>query len=451
MSTATSPTSRRPWKPLDCSNDDFIRTSVEDRHFDGVSKIWKLMDEAGDVYTRQYSGLYCVRCEQFYTEDELVDGLCPDHRIPPVLVEEENYFFRLSKYGDELHRLISSDELRIVPESRKNEVLRFIEQGLEDFSISRSQQRARGWGVPVPGDESQVMYVWLDALANYVTALDYASDGELYERYWTNADERVHEIGKNIIRFHAIYWPGMLLSAGLPLPTHVVVHGFLTIDGEKMSKSLGNVIDPSEVVRDYGSDAVRYYFLREVSPHGDGDFSIGRLIERYNSDLANDLGNLLNRSVTMINRYRDGIVPEPGEATEIESNLASTLEQSTQRSTDLFHAYEPQQAIAAVWEAVTATNTYIELGQPWVLAREARNGDDDAAKRLDTVLATLAITIGRIAQLLQPVIPGAVEEIARQLGSESVDQLPTPGQRVTDPTPIFPRIEIEQETEAASS
>ncbi|CAN5689636.1 methionine--tRNA ligase [soil metagenome] len=434
---------------LDCSNDDFIRTSVEERHFEGASKLWRAMDAAGDVYTQQYSGLYCVRCEQFYNEDELVDGLCPDHRIPPVLVEEENYFFRLSKYGDELHRLITSDEFRVVPETRKNEVLRFIERGLEDFSISRSQERARGWGVPVPGDDSQVMYVWLDALANYITALDFANDGELYDHYWTGADERVHEIGKNIVRFHAIYWPAMLLSAGLPLPTHIVVHGFLTIDGEKMSKSLGNVIDPVEVVNDYGSDAVRYYLLREVSPHGDGDFSIGRLIERYNSDLANDLGNLLNRSVTMINRYRDGIIPEPGEATEIETNLAATLERSVERSTELFRAYEPQQAINAIWEAVTATNTYIELAQPWVLAREARNGDEDAVVRLDTVLATLATTIARIAQLLQPVIPTAVEEIARQLGSESIDALPTPGQRVTDPTPIFPRIEVEEEAVAS--
>jgi len=430
---------------LDCSNDAFIRTSVEERHFEGASKLWRAMDANGDIYTKQYSGLYCVRCEQFYNEDELIDGLCPDHRIPVELVEEENYFFRLSKYQDELHRLISTDEMKVTPDSRKNEVLRFIERGLEDFSISRSHERARGWGVPVPSDDSQVMYVWVDALSNYITALDYASDGELYDRYWTGADERVHEIGKNIVRFHAIYWPAMLLSAGVPLPTHIVVHGFLTIDGERMSKTRGNVFDPVEVVDDYGGDAVRYYLLREISPHGDGDFSFGRLIERYNADLANDLGNLLNRSVTMINRYRDGVVPEPGDSTGLETELAATLERSIERSTELFKTYEPQQALASIWESVTATNTYIEQSQPWVLAREARNGDEAAQKRLDTVLATLAVTIGRLAQLLQPVIPSSADEIARQLGSPSVDDLPVPGQQVTDPTPIFPRIEVEEE------
>jgi methionyl-tRNA synthetase len=435
----------RALEVLDCSNDDFIRTSSEQRHFDGSSKLWRAVEASGDIYSRQYSGLYCVRCEQFYNEDELVDGLCPDHRIPPVLVEEENYFFRLSKYADELHRRISTDEMKVVPESRKNEVLRFIERGLEDFSVSRSQERARGWGVPVPGDDSQVMYVWVDALSNYITALDYATNGERYEHYWIGADERVHEIGKNIVRFHAIYWPAMLLSAGVPLPTHVVVHGFLTIDGDKMSKSLGNVIDPIDVVQQYGSDAVRYYLLREVSPHGDGDFSIRRLVERYNADLANDLGNLLNRAVSMINRYRDGAIPSHGDPTNLEDGLAETLERAISRSTDLFGAYEPQQALGAIWEAVTATNAYIEQAQPWVLAREDRNGEEAARVRLDTVLATLATTIGRLAQLLEPAIPSSAAEIARQLGSASVEVLPQPGQQVTQPSPIFPRIEVEEE------
>ncbi|MFW6074245.1 MAG: methionine--tRNA ligase, partial [Chloroflexota bacterium] len=426
-------------RKLDCSNDDFIRTSSEQRHFDGAEKLWKAMDVAGDVYSQQYTGLYCVRCEQFYTEEELVDGKCPDHRIPPVVVEEENYFFRLSKYADELHRLISTDEMKIVPESRKNEVLRFIERGLEDFSISRSQERARGWGVPVPGDESQVMYVWVDALSNYITALDYANEGDLYQRYWVNADHRVHEIGKNIIRFHAIYWPAMLLSAGVKLPTEIVVHGFLTIDGEKMSKTLGNVIDPIEVVDQYGADAVRYYLLREVSPGGDGDFSIGRLIQRYNNDLANDLGNLVNRTVSMINRYRDGVIPESGERTELEDNLIATLERGEKRYAELFAEYEPQQALNAAWESVTATNTYVEQAAPWVVARQIRDGDESANARLDTILATLAEAVSRIGWTLQPVLPTSVQEIARQLGSESLDTVPSPGQLVAKPQPIFPR------------
>ena len=430
---------------LDASNDDFIRTSVEERHFEGVDRLWKAVEDAGDIYKRHYTGLYCVGCETFYTEAELVDGKCPVHETPPVPVEEENYFFRLSNYGDELQRRISSDELKIVPETRKNEVLRFIEAGLQDISVSRSQERARGWGIQVPGDPDQVIYVWIDALANYITALGYGEDGDLYERYWVGSPRRVHAIGKDILRFHAVYWPGVLLAAGVPLPTEIVVHGFLTINGAKMSKTTGNVIDPIAVAEKYGADAVRYYLLREISPHGDGDFSVSRIIERYNADLANDLGNLLNRSVSMINRYRDGVIPEPGEPTEIESELAATLAQSASRSTELFDAYEPQQALAAIWESVTAANVYIELAQPWVLAREARNGDEAAAKRLDTVLATLSVTIGRLAQLLQPVIPSSAEEIARQLGSPSLDELPEAGQTVTKPTPIFPRIEVQED------
>lgn len=437
-------------RKLDCSNDDFIRTSSEQRHFDGATRLWQAMDAAGDIYSQQYSGLYCVRCEQFYTEDELVNGLCPDHRIPPVLVEEENYFFRLSKYQDELHRLISTDEMHVVPDTRKNEVLRFIERGLEDFSISRSQERARGWGVPVPGDESQVMYVWVDALSNYITALDYASEGERYQHYWVNADKRVHEIGKNIVRFHAIYWPAMLLSAGVKLPTEIVVHGFLTIDGEKMSKSLGNVIDPNEVVDQFGADAMRYYLLREVSPGGDGDFSIRRLIERYNNDLANDLGNLVNRTVSMINRYRDGVVPAAGESTELEEKLQATLSSAEERSTALFNAYEPQQAINTIWEAVTAANTYVEQAAPWVVARQARDGEEGAEQRLDTVLATLASTVGRIGWLLQPVIPTACRKIADQLGVNSLAEPVAAGGQVAKPQPIFPRIEVEEEAVAPS-
>ena len=429
---------------LDASNDDFIRTSVEERHFEGVDRLWKAVEDAGDIYKRHYTGLYCVGCETFYTEAELIDGKCPVHETPPVPVEEENYFFRLSNYGDELHRRISSDEMRVVPETRKNEVLRFIEAGLQDISVSRSQERARGWGIEVPGDPDQVIYVWIDALANYITALGYGNDGELYERYWKDSPRRTHAIGKDILRFHAIYWPGILLSAGVPLPTEIVVHGFLTINGAKMSKTTGNVIDPIAVAEEYGADAVRYYLLREISPHGDGDFSVSRLIERYNADLANDLGNLLNRSVSMINRYRDGVNPEAGVPTEIETDLAATLERSIARSTELFDNYEPQQALAAIWETVTATNTYVELAQPWVLSREARGGNEEAVKRLDTVLATLAATIGRLAQLLQPAIPSAVQEIARQLGSASIDDLPEPGQAVTKPTPIFPRIEVEE-------
>ncbi|CAN5145499.1 methionine--tRNA ligase [soil metagenome] len=428
---------------LDCSNDDFIRTSVDPRHQPGASRIWQQLVDAGDVYRKHYTGLYCVGCEAFYSPEELENGLCPIHGTKPVEVEEENYFFRLSKHGDELHRRISSDELKIIPTSRKNEVLRFIESGLADISISRSQERARGWGVPVPGDPGQVMYVWIDALSNYITALDYGTDGETYGHYWQNGDNRVHAIGKDILRFHAIYWPAMLLSAGIPLPTRVVVHGFLTIDGRKMSKSLGNVVDPAEVTEKYGADAVRYYMLREVTPSGDGDFSIPKLESRYNADLANDLGNLLNRTVSMINRYRAGIVPEPGSDGELETALKTLTEDATARSRTLMFNYEPQQALTAIWEIVTAANTYVEQSAPWTLSKAEKGGDETAGKRLDTVLFTLASTLSRLAWLLQPYIPASVEKIAEQLGSSEAGAEVVAGQQVEKPQPLFPRIEEE--------
>ena len=301
---------------LNLSFDDFIRTSVEARHLEGVAKLWEACDRSGDIYSRPYKGLYCVGCEQFYTEDELIDGLCPEHQTKPELVEEKNYFFRLSRYADQLRELIESDQLKVVPQTRKNEVLSFIRSGLQDFSVSRSRARARDWGIPVPGDPEQVMYVWFDALGNYITALDYANESELYQHYWVENPNRVHVIGKDIVRFHVIYWPAMLLSAGVPLPTAVFTHGFVNIGGRKMSKSLGNVVDPVELAQTYGTDALRYYLLREVSPFEDGDFTLERFIRSYNADLADQLGNLLNRVVSMVGRYYDGVVPTPGDRAE---------------------------------------------------------------------------------------------------------------------------------------
>lgn len=232
--------------PLQLSFDDFIRTSSDPRHKVGVDRLWKATDACGDLYRKDFEGLYCVGCEQFYSESELVNGLCPEHLTAPELVSEENWFFKLSRYEDQLRELIESGRLRIEPESRRNEVLSFIKGGLQDFSISRSTERARGWGIEVPGDPSQVVYVWWDALGNYITALDYGTDGENYHHWWTNADERAHVIGKGIVRFHAVYWPAMLLSAGQPLPTTIFVHDYLTVEGRKLGKSLGNAIDPQQ-------------------------------------------------------------------------------------------------------------------------------------------------------------------------------------------------------------
>jgi methionyl-tRNA synthetase len=431
-------------RTLAISNDDFIRTSIDERHIEGAKKFWQAMVASGDVYYRPYVGLYCVGCEQYYTEDELVNGRCPEHGTVPYLVEEENAFFRLSKYGDQLHELIASDQLQIIPRERKNEVLRFIEAGLQDFSISRSRERARDWGVEVPDDPGQVMYVWVDALANYITALDYATQGERYQRYWVDAPERVHVIGKGILRFHAIYWPAMLLSVGLPLPTHVVVHGYLTIDGQKISKSLGNVIDPIEVVEQYGADALRYYMLRDFSPFGDGDFTLEKLETRYRADLANDLGNLLNRAVSMINRYRDGVVPAMSHEQHgsLEDELAQALAAASAKVELAMEGYDSQAALVAIWEAVNRTNTYVEVAAPWTLARAEKAGEIPT-ERLDTVLVALAIAISRIAWLVQPFLPETADKITAQLGSSVVGGIPLAGQRVTQPEPIFPKLDDE--------
>ncbi|HEU5348699.1 MAG TPA: methionine--tRNA ligase, partial [Ktedonobacterales bacterium] len=306
---------------LEVSFDDFIRTSADPRHVPGVAKLWDTCARNGDIYKQAYRGLYCVGCELFYREDELINGLCPIHHTPPEEVEEENYFFRLSRYADQLEALIASDTLRVVPETRKNEVLSFIRRGLEDFSISRSRERAHGWGIPVPGDDSQVIYVWYDALGNYITALGYADDGPLYQRYWQENPHRVHVLGKDVIRFHAVYWPALLLSAQIPLPSTVLVHGFLTIGGQKISKSLGNVVDPAQLAATYGAEAVRYFLLREISPFADSDFTLERFLRACNTDLADQLGNLLNRTINMIQRYSNGVIPASGPLTAAERPL----------------------------------------------------------------------------------------------------------------------------------
>jgi methionyl-tRNA synthetase len=436
---------------LDLSYDQFIRTAADPRHAPGCQKLWEACDRNGDIYKKHYRGLYCVRCEKFLDEDELENGLCPIHLVPPEPVEEENYFFRLSRYQDQLYDLISTDRYRIIPETRKNEILSFISRGLQDFSISRSQERARGWGVQVPGDPSQVMYVWFDALSNYITALDYADDGELYERYWVQNPHRVHCVGKDIIRFHAIYWPAMLLSAGVPLPEALFVHGFINIGGAKISKSLGNVVDPVQLVRDYGTEAVRYYLLRAVNPTADSDFTLENFEERYNADLANDLGNLLNRTVSMIGRYRDGVIPAPADETDLSSSVCEVAERATAGVSAALDRYDPKSGLDAVWELVTRTNRYVEESAPWTLAKAARNGDESANGRLDTALATLAESLRIISALLEPFLPATSARILAQLGGERRGtwqerftwSASLSGARTAKAEPIFPRLETE--------
>jgi len=286
---------------LNISNNDFIRTSDQERHWPSVQKIWKKLEESGDLYKKNYKGYYCVGHEAFLKKSSLKGGLCPDHGAEPEVIEEENWFFKLTRYAGVIKEKIKSDEFKIVPETRKNEVLKLLDD-VEDVSFSRPSKDLI-WGVPVPGDPTQTMYVWVDALTNYISALDYANEGELYQKFWP-AD--VHLIGKDITRFHAIFWPAILLSAGLPLPKALYVHGFITADGQKMSKTLGNVIDPFKLVEKYGVDVTRYFLLREIPSGDDGDFSYDKLERRYNADLANTYGNLVSRILTLIDKSLNG-------------------------------------------------------------------------------------------------------------------------------------------------
>jgi len=441
---------RQLTEALGVANDDFIRTSADARHLDGVRKFWDACRRSGDIYQRSYRGLYCVGCEQYYTPEELVDGRCPEHLTEPQLVEEENYFFRLSRYADRLASLIDSGELRIIPESRRNEARSFLAGGLADLSISRSSARAHGWGIPVPDDASQVIYVWFDALTNYITALGYADDSEQYRRYWRDNPRRVHAIGKGILRFHAIYWPAMLLSAGEPLPTDIFVHGYLTVDGQKISKSLGNAIDPIALVQRYGVDPVRYWLLRDVPPTGDVDYTDQRLEQRYTADLANGLGNLLHRSVSMLHRYRQGIVPPTGVSSAVDHDLATLAAGLAERiAVALGEEYDPQSALSAIWELVNRVNRYVQETTPWTLAQAERTGDLVARDRLDTVLSHLIESLRVIAEALRPFLPETAERIARQLGTILGADWTLAlgwnhllvGYTVPTPWPIFPRLE----------
>lgn len=339
---------------LNLSFDQFIRTT-EARHFAGAEKMWAAF-KSEDLYKKKYRGLYCVGCEEFKNEKDLVDGKCPDHQKEPEVVEEENWFFKLSNYSDQLLQLLENDALQIYPDYRKNEVLSFIKMGLEDFSISRSVERARNWGVPVPGDESQIMYVWVDALSNYITALDYSTDGELYGKFWKSDGERVHVIGKGILRFHAIYWPAMLLSADLPLPTTIYAHEYLTINGQKMSKSLGNVIYPQELVDKFGIDGTRYLLLTALPYSKDGDLSWEKMIEKYNADLANGLGNLVSRIIKLSEKLSEG-----NKGVDVaETGVLSALE-------PFFTKFDLSGALVHIWTGVQTLNEYLGKEEPWKL------------------------------------------------------------------------------------
>ena len=435
---------RLAWSKLDVSYDRWIRTT-EERHFRASQEMIRRTQQRGDIYKSIYTGWYCPNCNTFYQDEDLVGGRCPLHlSLVPEWLEEENYFFALSKYSDRLLAHINEHPDFIVPQVRRSEVLGMIRQGLRDFSVSRRVDRLKEpWGVPFPGDPEHVIYVWFDALTNYLTAVGFPDDTAMFEHYWP-AD--VHVIGMDITRFHCLYWPAMLMSAGISLPRQVAAHGFITLEGERISKTAGNIVEPVELVNEFGADAVRYYLLRNLSFASDGDFSREGLIQRYNDELAKDLGNLLNRVVTMVNRYRNGAIPAPGTASDLEEDLQSVAAGTRQRAEKALEAWEIGNALQSIWSFVRRTNQYLEQSEPWQLARQPEKG-----AQLDTVLYSAAEAMRLLAIFLSPFIPGASDRILSQLGLGAVGASAwvregtwgsRPLSRVVAGPLLFPRIEI---------
>jgi len=421
------------YSSLDASFDDFIRTSDRKRHWPGAQMLWKKLAEKGDIYRSKYTGLYCVGCETFVGERDLVNGLCPHHNTPPEKVEEENYFFRLTKYVDIIREKIKTNEIRITPEGRKNEILSLLEEGVSDVSFSRPQSQIP-WGIPVPEDLTQVMYVWCDALANYISALGYGNEDETnFKKNWP-AD--LHVIGKDILRFHALLWPAMLLSAELPLPKEILVHGFLTSGGKKMSKSIGNVVDPKEYIEKHGSDALRSFFGREICPFEDGDFTDEKFLESYNANLANGIGNLVSRVIKMTEQYFEGKV-EIKDAAEVPlkgkegAPDISVKNYINKEALPAYHErmehYELDRATDVIWTLIKKLDGYVTDYEPYKLIKTDK-------EKTEAVLGNLLYGIDRIADMLSPFLPIAALKIQDLLGRSSNDF----SVKHVD-TPLFPR------------
>lgn len=385
---------------LNLSNNDFIRTTDKIRHWPSVEKVWDIIQQKGDLYKKKYKGFYCQGCEAFKTQKEIIEGKCLIHQKEVEAVEEENYFFRLSKYLPKIKEIIDKDKIKIIPESKKNEILSMIDQGLEDISFSRNKEKY--WGFAVPGDDSQVIYVWGDALLNYISAIGYFDDEEKFHRYWP---VDVHCIGKDIVKFHAIYWPAMLLSLGLELPKSIFVHGFITVNGQKMSKSLGNVIDPFELVKKYGTDPVRYYLLREIAPTEDGDFSFEKFEQRYNSDLAGGIGNLLARTVALAKKG-DFKFRKPS------AKIKKQAENTAENCEKYLNQFKFSESLRSIFELVSFCDKYINEEKPWELK-----------KNYSQVVSDVLFSLNRIANLIWPFLPSTSEKINKTVENKQADIL----------------------------
>jgi methionyl-tRNA synthetase len=438
---AMEPRWREVWSRLDISNDDYIRTT-EPRHEAAVTELLEVVHGNGrdDIYLGTYEGLYCVSCEAYYTEDELVDGMCPLHGRPVERMTEENYFFRLSAYADRLLQHYERHPRAVQPDARRNEVLSLIRGGLQDFSISRT---SFDWGIPLPWDPSHVCYVWFDALANYVTAAGYGSDPDRFARVWP-AD--IHMVGKDILRFHAVYWPAMLMAAEVEPPRQVWAHGYLLVGGEKMSKTKLTGIHPFELIDHFGVDSYRYYFLREIQFGQDGNFSWESMVDRHNADLANGLGNLASRILAMLGSYFEGRVPEP-DAIGAEGDLPEVIADAARRYDSLMREVALSPALAAVWDVVARANQYLVEREPWKVAKEPSRRAELAG-----ILYAAAETLRILAVLISPIMPAAAERLWEQLGIArplTEQRLPEaagwgrlePGTATTKGGSLFPRLD----------
>ena len=407
-------------RTLDASFDDFLRTSVSPTHRDAVHAFWDACAKRGDLERRPYRGSYCVGCEQFLAPSDLVHGACPEHLTVPEIVEEQNWFFRLSRFERPIREALASGRIRIEPPERAHEIERILEAGLHDVSVSRSRTRARGWGIPVPGDPEQVIWVWFDALASYAATLGFPHDRARHDRYWRHAEHRVHVLGKGILRFHAILWPALLLAADLALPTTLWVHGYLTVQGSKIGKSRGNAIAPELVTDRYGVDALRYFLLRHVGGSRDADVDLARIDEVYRTELADGLGNLLARTVALLranpNPRADALASVKSVAEEEPTafELASRAEALTARVEDALDRLAPDEALRAIWEVVIAANKHLGNTAPWTLAKDAAN-----APRVHAILERTRVALDAIARALVPLLPSTARRITEALADPS--------------------------------